>query len=732
MSLRGVFMPEGPYCGSEFNVPKQQTIGQLICENTDHTFLRPDAIPHLLEVFPYPSEASADQSPWGPMIKLGAANRVDPHEEQEQDRVGIGNVYLDEKVSTPWGPGLVGHVGITCPSAHGVVRDPDVFGPVLPDGRNVPKHSRLFASPRAVNHPWGPPVTFIGYGHCDYRDRYEGARSPYYFDLFGKPCAVCPFMLMTAERPCFSGSYEFGEGPVCSDAHSNQRYDSCGDGYTAVGPAVCRPPEVFPKDYHEWCTFDEHHSEECSVQRSLGYLLNVLLTNSDVLTKIPMIPSTQDYTGGLTSACDYDCGEFGWQLAGPWVPIPENWMLPNWALRVQEIVGDCCTSPGVPCLEETGSKPGSFWRLPYVTCRPICTQELCVCSDAPPIACAGTHEFIWYNQAIPAFDLPNPPSSDNAITECYVCFKQRELCDPQIESCDSNPHPDALSYYNPSSSTIVDVEVKIVLKIKVLHFDPRFSCFCCLDQGAQPPPQIKTITLTGQWCGPIAFGHAFDVPFTGYPDDPPYPGHQFRDPPGPPSSTYPRSFCSNLFVNQGYHNDFADNPGKFGVVEPPKRCPSWLGGGGKFQHFWCPPWLTWDWRWDPPLRSAETGFVAQNNHHTRNNQCWNVEAITWNEDNPCQGGEANPDASAPEGYCTGAACRRGCSMTDDSIDGFTPCAGEKGYRFRATPWGCGQCQIPAPLPGAPLQGSVREIEPQKKGLINALLVPGRGQSRDKS
>lgn len=622
--------------------------------------------------------------------------------------------------------------------------------------------------------PWGQRILWHGNAYCNqFRgglpDQPSGLpglpvnyRPPYTFDLFGVECAVCDSLLFTAAVPCLDCSYDQGHGHRCNVHHAETRFRSCTcdeepslgdpdpphffrDPFVNAGEATCVgwwPGSPDPENYHVHCQFDEnggqgeHFCESCVFHRNIGWLATEVLRRSHALERIELrgarVPNA---VGGRCRAllesrrCDYGCGEFGFETAGiaNKVPIDAAWLNDNTAprdfLQIEEAQHNDCIAPGLPVYSDDGGEDM------YKSCFPRCSTGIS-CECFPGAFCEGTHTFRWLHQdasfqgegGMVKFEAENYVSAT-------LCFKQREVCDPSLppsditgNACRSNPasrhNAGRFHYLNPTSTTIVDVRVRIEVVLSVLHWGSLGGgCACCAAFGVPFVPALIKVKMVGEWCGPMAWGDVRAGRWPGHAETPPggeWPGIMER-----PSSwshlSSPPNFCGNLFQNQGRYDDCLDrSPGSdcpskspHRTDEPPKRCTSWeTKFHGAPVQFWCPPFVHWTWGWSGGLSNTYS-TISQPNQHQRTPQCWAAEPIRMDAVHGCQGGNIEKGDGEPRRPCTPVGCRRGCSVFDDSFvqptgDFISPCSDDPPWRRDATPWGCGHChQTYPPTDGPP-------------------------------
>ena len=610
-------------------------------------------------------------------------------------RIGIGHWYLDEARKSAYGPMLRGIIPIGCDTDLGIIRQGDFEG-VIDTGTRIAESARLEPHLQAPGSAYGQTVVLSGFGRCYSIKSIPPPGFPpvwrkdlYVTDVFGLTCVFCPAAFATFERPCFGCSYDRHDRVVLGTAvdrvcpgsppHDPNYYDGCIGQLVSVGDAVCVPwvPPGDPDHDPNWriaCSLtasvpDEHHCEDCVFQRNLGFLVNQILSATDALQRIPMKPSySSEIDPSGLAGCFYECGAFGWTL---WATSKDGLRIPDFlptysSLQIKE----------APCSNAFCFGDDGWYESGYN----FCGSDLdCDCTGNGEWR-TGTHFFRWRKE-----------DEKNLLTQCTVCFKQRELCDLANGQCDSNPHGDPDDYHNPSSEIIVDVEVHVKITLVFNHWGPLPAgiggCGVCLGDNPNLPPAIIQVNIRGDFCGPMVWGNRDTFP--GYMPEGGriYPGRQNPFTGGQtesPAGTYPRGSCANFFSDQGL---YGDDP----FIEPPKRCPSWEGdeSGDAPTQFWCPPRLRWTWdytgggsRWTP--RTADP------NKHQTGNECWSAQLVK--NLGGCSDGSIMFDLNDVR-PCDDPNCRRGCSLDEsrdaldllnDPCDPFTP---------RATPWGCGQCKV---------------------------------------
>jgi hypothetical protein len=227
------------------------------------------------------------------------------------------------------------------------------------------------------------------------------------------------------------------------------------------------------------------------------------------------------------------------------------------------------------------------------------------------------------------------------------------------------------------------------------------DCACCLwlyfpERFAQ---EILTVTLKGEFCGPMPWGELISSPWVGYDQD--VLSRQNKWPeiwPLVPTNADWRGNCGGMFTHQGTYDDgMGGNP--FELLfnedhEPPMRCPPRNAAPG----FACPPALTWTWEIARSGTSEEAGdwqhTTLAPNQIWRAPQCWAAEVIR-NSDTGCASGTIFADQRPPV-HCHKPRCRRGCAF-EETVSGITGLRISPWELPRATPWGCGQCIDRYPL-----------------------------------
>jgi hypothetical protein len=559
---------------------------------------------------------------------------------------------------------------------------------------------------RLGEHPFDP-VGFVD-PVWSYGDAFD-TESPYHFDVFGQRCVSCPILFVTYERPCIDCSYrpvdrdwalppDYIRGNVCHHEHTQVVTDFCAEGGAGpldLGEAHCIPSHSqdnagYTPDYHIGCDLvdddgtvriGEHHCEECVFERNLGFLIRIVLNESDVLSKVPMRPIR--YRQG---PCDYGCGAFGWTLWGggriPWEGWPHSGVDEIWdeayvTIQERSCESDDCFTPGAQ--HESG----------FGFCG---TGFDCEC----PIPfgfyhCTTTHQFRW-----------NRFSSRNRVTSAYLCFRQWEACN-RADPCPSDINQGVDPYHNPPAQLMVWVNTRIRLQLEFDHWGPKGDgvnatekCGCCLFNDIAPDSIL--VTIVGEFCGPVPWGDLADPGWIGFESDDlqrqaDYPG-VYGD---PITGSDHRGNCGAMFVDQGTYGDRLD--GERGVLghfdlfdegkEPPRRCPSYKGG-----RFYCPPSMRWSWSYTVPPNTW-AGSIEQPNQRHAKEQCWSLQLIK-NDGDGCAGGRINSDGSGVDAIgCHNPNCRRGCSLRETrSYDGSRISPWELP---RATPWGCEHCVTEYPL-----------------------------------
>jgi len=550
---------------------------------------------------------------------------------------------------------------------------------------------------------------------------------PYYIDLFGQECAMCPVLFITFERPCLGCSYrpehlagKPQSNPIIPGAecptvgHEQLVYDWNEQRFNNVGPAHCIPnyidavrnPGLFDPNWKIACDLDvdgapqDHHCEPCVYERCLGILCNDILVTSDVLSKVPMIPDrTQNH---------YGCGRFGWKM---WTErdrstlrIP-NFLSPGEQLEIWE--EPCTCTIGSSGCERVGASVACYNSIqPTGTLFPkyqsgygLCGTGLtCDCSPGDFIFCASTHIFRW--------DKFNP---GNRIKSAWMRIRQHEMCDPQLGPCASNPEQRPGAYNNPSSEIIAWVDCGYQIDLKFFHWGPSLegiadhnNCGCCLYLSAFPlDVDSMTVHIHANFSGPIVVGNRGGG-FAGHPlfqGARPYPERW----PNNPAASYPgisEGWCGHLFVNQGDYGDpIGKPPGQFQPGdpswEPPKRCPSWRTDTLSGSSFWCPPNVRNTFNISGTHRNDWSSFTLNPNQHQQRRQCWSAETIR--NRGGCSEGTIFDNNEVKIG-CTDPDCRRGCSF-EETHNPFTQDfqSPHDPTTPRATPGGCGQCVPPYPV-----------------------------------
>jgi len=660
------------HCGEAAPCGQQYFFTKAYCD--DHPIVQTEE-PLAVDIRPALGELIAvpiSDLRYGKRLRTWTANLTDW--QSLKPRTSAGDLFPDN--NSRYGRQLMSVNDVGCFHTGGLVRDNLLFDTCMdPITRAVsygPCWAMIgaaypFLMGDAYEDRYGPQLRFAGQSHCQATipDGSVYREQPFHTDMFGQTCWYCPWMLWTTVTPCLGCSFDYhnylqAPGALCpgvfggppSDPHDE---DNCYFDWVceesepsdnpeceALFPNIPGQGQYYNPNWHFGCHGDNngvptiHHCTECMWKQLIGRTVNSILQYTQATRRIPLLPDTSTTPG---ASCGYGCGAFGWRM-------PHRLRLDGLGVDQDDTIAtDKC--------------------LDYFRVCPL--QDL---------ACAGFFHTRW-----------GPPGNIGEISSASVCFREHELCDPQLEPCDNHPCHDCPDgdYHKPSATVIVWCDARIVLKINVETGDSYTYPECCESLGLPIQWRPETITVVGQFHGPVPWGDRMSWPGYGLNDigD----GVDFGWQSGPcaldPMTTFsfPRTGCANLFVNHGRVTDFGGPTSNPYFYNGPKQCPTNISRDFANDSWFCLPKLKWTW--------------SRGNKEENMPQCMDVEPIR-NAHGACVDGTDSPGFSGLY-ECSKVECRRGCAPgeqdrdLDEFCDRRQPYDDPYPFHCSAHPWSCGQC-----------------------------------------